>query len=847
MSALTTLAVRNVRTGFFRFVATLLAIALSVGFIVGTSVFSATLTKTFDDLFASSFKGTDSYVRSANVVTSQGVEQRSRVESALVDEVRKVDGVAAAEASIFGYAGLLNKDGEFVNPPSAAPMFGLGWINDDALNPYDIFEGRPPTAAGEVVIDRGSAKRTGYRLGDKVRVATKGAPQDYTLVGIAKFGTADGPSGATISIFSEKEAESLITEPGKIDGVAVRAATGITQVELTRRISAKLPKGLEAVTGAQITKENQDTLGKFIDILGTFLLAFALVASLVGAFVIWNTFSVLLAQRVRQLALLRAVGAGRGQLTRSVLVEALFMGVIGTIAGFGLGILFAFGIRALFNGLGGQLPGGSPVITPFAIIMAFVIGIGVTVLCALWPSFRATGVPPIAAMRDVAFERKGNVRVRAIIGGLLLVAAIAGVAGSAIGAKPLYLGISVLVLLIAVVVAGPLLADTVGRLLGIPVAATGTEGRLAARNSMRNPKRTASTALALTLGAMLVSGFTLLGAAIRDQINSQITDQVRSDLLIDATNGGPGFGGLSPQFLAEVKKLPEVSAATSSRFTVGRIDGKPRLVAGRDPFEAEVFFDLGVQQGRLADLGNDGLAVADSVAKESGWKLGSKVRTELTKGGPQEFTVRAIFKGSDFTTPVFVSKGAFDLYVQDNYDGFIQINAAEGVSIDKAKISVKGVMKKYGSYDVQDLKEFRDSISAQINQTLGLLYALLALAVIIAILGIVNTLGLSVVERTRELGLTRAVGATRGQVKRMIRWESVIVAVFGSLLGIVLGIILGSAFIYSLRNEGIESFTIPWSSMLVILLLAAVVGVLAAILPARRAAKLDILQAIATS
>ncbi|MDQ3898438.1 MAG: FtsX-like permease family protein [Actinomycetota bacterium] len=834
--------IKNLAARKVRLFTTGLAVLLGVAFMTGTLVLTDTMGRTYDDLFATVNAGTDAYVRAeAAFSSSQHGDQRARIDAALVGSVTKVDGVVAVAPSIQGYAQFLDKAGKPVGDGSMGPpSLGGNWITNPSLNPFHISEGREPRADGEVVVDRATARRAHFTVGDTVTVLTKSGPQAVTVVGVAAFGNVDSPGGASYALFTEQAARARLGEVGKVDAVKVVASDGVSQEELAGRIRRVLPPGTEVLTGAQITAEDQSTIKDQMGFFNTFLITFALVALFVGAFIIYNTFSILVAQRGKETALLRALGASRRQVLGSVLFEAVVVGALASTVGLAAGVGVAGMLKALFAGLGIDIPAGGVVLTSSAVVVSLIAGIGVSVASAVFPARKAAKVPPVAAMRDVAVEGAGRGRVRVVLGAVVTgLGAVAMASGLFSGAGVGSVGGGAALVFIGVAMLGPVVTRPLSRVLGAPLPRLrGMAGTLARENAVRNPKRTSATAAALMIGVALVGSITILAASTKASIDASIDRAFAGDFVLESSSGAMGSGGFSPALARRINLLPEVGAATGLRITPAEVNGSTTMLLGIDPVRVNEVFDIGVTQGSLRDLGASQVGVLKSEATKKGLHIGDKVPVRFAKTGPQELTVAAIFTNKDVAGSYVVGLPVFEANVADQFDNKVFVTTARGVDNATARAAITKATEGYGEVQVKDRTEFKAAQAAQIDQLLNLVYALLALAVFIALLGIANTLALSIFERTRELGLLRAVGMTRTQLRSTVRWESVIIAVLGTAVGLVVGSIFGWALVKALSGEGINTLSIPAGQLATVAFMASTAGVAAAILPARRAARL---------
>ena len=836
-----------------RVVTTAIAVMLGVAFVTGTLVLSDTVLRVFNDLFADVNEGTDAVVRAESQFSDDfGTEIRGRIDAGILPLVLGTDGVADAEGQVQGFAQFVDEDGEAIgNPGQGAPTLGFSWPEIEDLNPFRIADGERPRGASQVGMDRGTAEKGDFEVGDTVEVLTQNGHEEFELTAIVTFGTADSPAGASVALFDIAAAQRLIAEPGKFDAVVVVAADGTTEEDVRANLEATLAdqEGLEVLTGTEITEETQDLVADQLGFFTTFLLVFAVVALVVGAFVIYNTFGILVAQRGRELALLRAIGASRRQVVRSVLIEAVFVGAIGSLAGLGFGVLLAALLRYLLNLFGLDIPTASLVVTGATIFIGLALGMIVTVVAAVFPAFRASRIPPVAAMRALTVDTTGQSRGRmlagaliTVVGGLLLARGLFGGGDSALIA----VGVGAGLVFVGVTVLSPVVAPPFLRAIGAPVARIrGMTGRLARENTLRNPKRTSSAGAALMIGVGLVALITIVAASVTRSIEEIIDDQFTGDFVVDS--GTFGFGGLSPDLADQLNELPEVDAATGIRLAFGRIDRKGTAILGVDPETAFDIVDVGVVAGDPQDLDVDGIAVHDEQAEDLGLSVGDPLRVVFAETGAQTMQVAVIYTEDQFAGGYMIGREAYEANIADQFDFQVFITKSDDATVDEARTAIEAVAAPFANAEVQDLSEYKQSQTEQISQLVAIVYVLLTLAVVIALFGIGNTIALSIIERTRELGLLRAVGMTRRQLRSTVRWEAVLTSVFGTILGLGIGLFFGWVVVEALKDEGLTAFVIPYGQLAVIVLIAALAGVVAAVLPARRAAQLTILNAIAES
>jgi len=791
--------VRGLLARKVRLFATALAVTLGVAFMAGTLVLTDTIGNTFNNLSAGVYKGTDAVVRATAVFNGPQFTgaQRPFVDASLASTLSQVPGVAATEGSVFGYTRLIGKDGKALgNPAAGAPTLGGNWNQVAALNPWRLLAGHAPQSAGQVAIDKKSATDGHLRIGDVTTVLVKGPPQRVQVVGIIGFGTEDSPAGASVVLFTTPVAQQLVAAPGKFTSVLFVARPGVSQQQLVSNLRQALPHGLEAITGAALTREMQDQFQKMLSFFNTFLLIFAIIALLVGAFMIFNTFSITVAQRTRENGLLRALGASKRQVLRSVLLEALVVGIIASLIGLAAGVAVAAGLKAMLSVLGFGLPSGGIVFTARTVIVAGLAGLAVTLVAAISPARKAAKVPPVTAMQEVTAGSTGyGSKERVMVGTAVLTVGVAALFTGLftnVASRVLVVGAGALLVFFGVSVLGRTVSLPLSRAVGAPLPRLrGVTGKLARQNAMRNPKRTAASASALMIGVGLVGFITILASSSTASVNSAIDRTFAGDIVIDS--GGGLMGGVDPGLARQLNKLPQVSAATGVAVGAAEISGKVEQVSGVDPGAACKIFDVRPIQGSITSLGPTGIAVYKDVATADHLKLGSTVPALFKDTGPQKLTVALIY-GDATSAPApryFLGNQAFDANFAIRYDSQVFVKKTPGVTTAAALAAVRAVATRYSGTTVMDQAAYKADRVKPIQQMLMLVYALLALAILIALLGIGNTLALSIFERTRELGVMRAVGMTRQQLRAMIRWESVIIALQGTVLGLLIGVFFG--------------------------------------------------------
>ncbi|MCX5498709.1 ABC transporter permease [Streptomyces sp. NBC_00053] len=842
------LSISSLRAHKRRFAGTFVAVLLGVAFLTGTLVMGDTLRASFDTMFTNANAGTDAVVRGADVITVAGETRGTRqpVSTALVNRIERTPGVAAAAPDIQGAGQLIGADGKPIGGQGPPTLAG-NWIDDPELNPYRLAAGRAPAAPGEVVINRGAADRGGLRIGDTTVLRTPD-PVHVRIVGLATFGGQDGMGQVTYTAMTQADAEKYLTpKPGEASAIQVRAGPGTGQRELVDALRPVLPKGVEAVTGQAAAAENRDMIsGAFLGLFTTLLLVFSGIVLLVATFSIHNTFAIVVAQRTRENALLRALGAARRQVVVATLVEATAVAVIASAVGLAGGIGIAAGLQALFPAVGFPFPDGSLVIGAVSLLLPLAVGVLVCLGSALLPAVRAGRTAPLAALRESAVDDSGASRTRAVTGLVLLVASVGAALGGTLAPSVWLSAAGAVAALAAFVILGPVAATYAVRTLGAPLGRLrGVTGGLARRNALRSPRRTASTATALMIGVAVVSLFTVFGASLKATMNRTVDRSFAGDVAISAPAFGAGGSGLSPRLAPAVGRLPQVATAVGLGKGVAEVDGAGRALTVTDPAALGRVFDLGRVDGSLTGLGTNGIAVSAAEAAERGLRPGSPVRLTFTDGARQDFTVRAVYDRPELAGDYVITRRAWAPHRAQDSDSLIAVSFAPGVSTADGRAAVAKTAAAYGNPDVQTRGEYAKSSAGAIDMMLTLVYALLALAVLIALLGIANTLTLALHERTRELGLLRAVGQTRSQLRSMVRWESVLVAAFGTAGGLLLGGFLGWVLVEASAGDTAVAFDLPPLRLLAVALVGIAAGALAGLRPARRAARLDVLRAIA--
>ncbi len=837
-------ALRSLLARKVRLILTVLSIVLGVGSMAGTYVLTDTITRAFNGLVEVGTSPIDVLVRSSNAFTAQttgGVEERKPVPESVLDRVRAVPGVAEAVGDVMGYAQIVDPATGKVIGTMGPPTAASSW-ND--LNGFVLRAGSPPNGPDQVVIDASTAESHEIGVGERVRILFEGSPGEFEVVGIAGYGDAGSLFGATWALFDLPTAQRVLGRQGELDAISVVADEGVSGMELQRRIAGILPKGIEAVTAATVASEQKEQISEGLGYVRTMLLVFAFIALFVGAFIIFNTFAIIVAQRTRELALLRALGASRRQVTTSVVIEALIIGIVSSAVGVLVGIGIAIALKALLPAVGLDIPSSGTVILARTFVVSILLGTVVTVVAAILPARRAARVAPVEALREAQDRPGRSLRFR-LLSGLVVLAA--GVAPLLYGlfAMPSnalrFVGFGVAFTFIGVAMLTPLIARPVAGALGVPIRAVGITGKLGRENAMRNPRRTAATASALMIGLGLVVFVAVFVASAKASVDATLAKSLKADLILIS----PTFSGFSTTVADEARVVPGVGTVSELRMGQARVGGELAVVDGIDPTTFPVVADIGLAEGSLAKLAlPDTIAVLDDLANDHGWTVGDQVRVEFPATGTVALRIVAIYSGQ-LIDAYAVSLATLDANVAQRLDIQVLIKVEHGADVGAVQSSLEEALRPYPNVEVQDQAAFREKYAGFLNQLLNMLTALLLLAVIIAVFGIVNTLSLSIYERTRELGLLRAVGLTRRQTRSVVRWEAVIISVMGAMFGVVIGIAFGWALQRALAPQGFGEFAIPVTRLAIYVVLAALLTVAFAFFPARRAARLDILEAIA--
>ena len=832
-----------------RLALTALSVVLGVGFMAGTYVLTDTMSAAFDELFKTAAANTDVVVRTEQAFDpiaggpggGSGTGGREPLQRSVLEDVLAVDGVKSARGDVTGYA-------QFIDPVTkeaiggfGPPTFGVSWDPDSSV--LEIRDGQVPAGPDQVGVDAATARAHDLRVGQRIEILFEGPPKEFTIAAILGFGDADNLAGATIAVFDLQTAQQVFGKVGVYDDISVIADEGVSANQLQSRIQQVLPQGVEAVTSSAVADENTKALNEGLGFFKVALLVFAFIALFVGAFIIFNTFSIITAQRTRELALMRALGASRGQVLTSVLIEATAVGLFASVVGIAAGVVIAIGLQALLGLFNIDLPSTSTQLLPRTIVVSLLVGTIVTVVSSIAPARRASRVAPVEAMREGQPTSGSPLRRRLVSGLVVLAAGFAllayGLFGTPSSAGQI-LGAGTVTTFLGIAMLSPLFARAAARVIGAPLARLGLQGKLGRENAMRNPRRTASTASALMIGLGLVAMVTILASSLKASLNAALEETLKADLTLTTSS----FIQFSPAVADLVRDVPEVQAVSEFRQNGFRFEGATSFLMAVDPGTIEQVAAVDMEQGTVNALGQGSVLVYHDIAEENGLSVGDQVVLSFSSTGDRRFTVGGIYADDRLLGNWVVSLATYEQLYTEQLDTYILVKGAEGVAPVELKQAVESAVGEFPNIEVQDQAGFREKQAGFIDQLLGLITALLALAILIAVFGIVNTLGLSIFERTREIGLLRAVGMTRRQTRSMIRWESVIIAVFGALLGVAIGILFGWALQRALAGEGLTELAIPGGELVVYVVIAGLMGVLAAVLPARRAARLNVLQAI---
>jgi putative ABC transport system permease protein len=840
---------RNLVARKLRLALSAFAIVLGVAFVAGSFIFTDALTSAFNGIV----KGTTADVE----VHPKGADDFSAVQDTRLlsaDDLAELESLPQASKVVGGVSmqnvWVIGSNGKLVGG-NGPPGLSFNYNDMSAITGQQIItlsQGTLPHGPDEIALDENTADKAGYDIGDEVTLVPPSGTLTIhvKLTGLVRFGSSGGLVGATLTIFDTDGIQQRFFDGRDVyTGAQLTTAPGVSQAQLTAAANAVLPSQFEAEEGDKLAKKNEDAIGSILSGINTFLLVFAAIALVVGTFLIINTFSILVAQRSRELALLRAMGASRRQVNRAVIGEALAVGFFGSTVGIGLGYLLALGLKWLFGVIGLDIGSASFPLKARTIVIAYAVGLVVTLIAAYLPARRASRIPPVAAMRDDVALPETSLRWRLVIGAFLVVAG-AGVDGLSLFGSPshalLLLGIGTLAILVGVSLTTPVVGRPIVRAVGwVYRPVFGTVGVLATQNSLRNPRRTAATASALMIGLTLMSMMSVFGASLASSLDKSISTTLTAQLVVSNATGQ----GFSPTIADKIRNVDGVGTVAEFRALEAKIDGESAFIGAADPAEIATALNVQVIAGLFSGLNDHSIFMDANAFKSGDYKVGQTVDLKL-QGGTQKLKIAGTFAANSMPASYLVTLNTLDQGSVAPQDYYLFIALAHGASESAVRADIDKVLAGVPTVTLKNQQEFIDEQRAQINIFLYIIYALLGLAIIIAIMGIVNTLALSVIERTREVGLLRAVGMSRRQLKRMVRLESVVIALLGTVLGVVLGIAFGIVVQRALRDDGIDVLSIPWGQLLIFVVAAVIFGILAAALPARRASKLNVLNAITT-
>jgi putative ABC transport system permease protein len=856
---MTRLVLRGFLQRKLRVVLTAIAIALGVALMAGTYILTDTINQSFAGIFKTAAKGDDVVVSPTETLGREDRAQESPITDAMVARVRAVPGVAQAAGGVFTEGTFLDLEHKRLTS-GGAPAFIAGEL-PKRFESFSPVRGRFPSTDDEVAIDEATASRHGLRIGQQMIVAGAAPAKRYTIVGILKFGGGQSFGGAGTAVLTPAAAQRAAGETGRYDQIDVAAQPGVTPAQLRKRIRAALPSSVDVRTGEQqAAKNTSDLIEGNLGIVRTFLLVFAYVALVVGAFIIFNTFSITVAQRTREFGLLRTLGASRRQIMQTVLGEGLLLGVVGAVLGLFAGIGLAPALDGLFKLFGADLPDNGTVLETRTVVVSLLVGIVVTLLAGLPPALRATRVPPIAAMREgVEIEPRALKGLGVLVRGLALFAVIVIVAALTGSGVVFVIGFVVLAVYVTLLLVRLLrgarsrhyrVVPALARVIGLLVTWRGITGRLARENSIRQPGRTMVTAAALTVGLALVAFVAVLADGFKATIDQSVSRSFAGNLIVENSQSGSEQGipaGVAPA----VAKVPGVADATPIAFTLGRIRGikDNATITAVDPATFERVYRVDWDKGSnatLLRLGTSGTVVTKEYAKAHHLNVGRKISV-LTPSNRRVSleVIGTVDEKSGVLQELTISLPLARTAFGQREDAFDFVSYVPGRSDAQVQPAVDRLLNaRFPQARSRTAEQFKQDLSGQINKLLALIYVLLALSVIVSLFGIVNTLILSIYERTRELGMMRAIGTSRRQVRQMIRYESIITALIGGVFGLVIGIV-GAILVVTLALSGSGYvISIPFGTLVVLLLVAALAGLLAAQLPARRAARLNMLEAL---
>lgn len=825
-----------------------LAITLGVAFVSGSFVLADSLKSTFDNLFSSLNEDVDLEVRSA-LAFDEGDGQRDPIPAELADAVAAVPGVQRVEPVLQRYAQLLDSDGDPVTT-QGAPTAGVSWSGEDGLFGVTLKDGRAPAGPTETAIDKATADRVGFDVGDEVTIVFDSGQRTFTIVGLIGLGNADGFGGASIAAFDPDTAQDVLGSNGTFDAIDIKVVEGEDPAVVAQRIEQILPPRTEVVTGQQVAEEAADQVNQFVSVFGNGLLIFAFVTAFVAGFIINTVFGITITQRLRELALLRAVGATGAQVQRMIFVEGVALSLTATVVGIVGGLGVARALIAVFDAAGAGFPPTSLILKWRTVVVALLVGVGITLASVVLPARRAARIPPVAALQpELGFPALAANRrligggITTAVGTILFVIGLTARPGGTVGLI-VFIGGGALAVFLGIANLSSVVARPVALTLGWPIAQLSkVPGNLARQNASRVPRRTARTASALMIGVALVSAAAVFAMSLRDTFGRILDRAVTADYVVTDAS----FQGLPPAIAESLAALPELAAVSPVRGIAAQVDGDTKAFGAIDPTGFAELADIGLTSGSYDDLPSGGIFVHQDPASDLGLQVGDELVATFQNGVVETLRVAGVYDDASLVGNWLISIDTLEqITTQPPRDFFVVAKLADGVDPATGRAAMEAALAPFPQAELRSNAEFRAEQEGQINQLLAVITGLLGMAIVIAVVGIAITLGLSVLERTREIGLMRAVGMSRRQLRRMVRWESVIVSVFGALVGIVVGLAFGVALSLAVPDTVIDGITFPTSIVIIVLIGAVLAGVLAAWWPARRAARMNVLEAIAT-
>ena len=841
-------ALKSLLARKLRLVLTAIAIVLGVGFVAGSLVLTDTALSAFDDLFGDVYARTDVVVQAKNAFQDiaaggggGGVQERNPIPEEVLADVEALPDVSAANGSVSGFAQVIDPETDEVISSGGAPTIGGSW--DPDVTAFEL-TGEPPVAPNEVVIDASTVDEAGLEIGDDVRIVTPLGVDPYRLTGEIALPSASTVGGATVTAFELATAQRLFDSEGSFDQIYVVAEAGASAAAVARQVQQILPDGFQAITAADAAAEQTDQVREALGFLRTALLVFAFVALFVGAFVIFNTFNIVVTQRTRELGLLRALGASRRQVFTSVVIESTVVGLLGSAIGLAVGIGLAVLLKQGLEAIGLELPPTPLQVGPTTIVAALVVGTIVTVVASVFPARRASRVAPIEALREGGVAPTASFRRRAIVGGLLTAGGVAAIAAGLFGDVPqpaAIVGGGAALTFIGVAVLSPLFARPLAAGIGAPARRLGMTGRLGQENAKRNPRRTSSTAAALMIGLGLVVFVSVFMTTLKASASETLDETLRADFILSAS----GFQPFSPSVARDLSERDEFAAVSPFRQAGVKIGGGLTFLAGVDEDTIDRVISVPMEEGSTSALAEPGtVLIYKGIALARSLGVGDQLPVSFARTGTQRLEIVGVYTDNRLLGDYTTSLEEYEENVAEQLDFLVFVRKADGVPLQQARTVLDEIAGAFPNIEIDDQAEFKEQQNRLIDQVFGVVLVLLVLSVIISSFGIANTLALSIYERIRELGLLRAVGMQRRQLGWMIVIEAVIVSLLGAVLGISIGILFGWAMQQALADLGVRAFAVPWDLLVVFAIVAALLGLLASIAPAIRASRIKVLEAI---